>query len=88
MAVCKKCGKKGWFLRLNELGICNECVQAEIEKKKNDAHLFYQKLVEMYADMTGTLQLPKDPCDIEDICNSIHSKKKCVNLFKAYFPLA
>ena len=34
MAMCKVCGKKGFFLRVNQEGICGKCVSEEGQEKE------------------------------------------------------
>ncbi len=34
MGKCKKCGKKGLFLKLNSDGFCAKCETIELEEKK------------------------------------------------------
>ncbi len=52
MAKCKQCGKRGFFLKLNENGICSDCIRInKLKEQETQLSLNIQKLDGTYSSL-------------------------------------
>jgi uncharacterized Zn finger protein (UPF0148 family) len=66
MARCKKCGRKGLFLKIHEgTGLCPSCREAFAEKSR--------ALTEKITAAKNEVSLSSDPKRILDLCQKVES---------------
>lgn len=86
MAKCKRCGKKGFFLRLNQDGICSNCErivlleqqEMELQYRISELNNHLQNQEEMYQDIFQQAKndgLKAAYADLEEIQNKIEQSK-------------
>lgn len=60
MAKCKQCGKRGFFLKLNEHGICSDCVRINhLKEQETNLSLNIQKLDGTYSALNKEFEYLK-----------------------------
>lgn len=86
MSVCVSCGKKGFFLRVNESGMCADCSFAKEEAVRAESVAFFEQLKNMYSELLSELKLPENPCDTSEICSEINKKIELCDDFNKLLP--
>lgn len=82
MAKCKLCGKKGLFLKLNEQGICPDCLRlAEIKKMEEAAQSNLNKLKQSIQDEKSYISKIQERA-LREIDNQITEKNVALNYIR------
>lgn len=74
MAQCKICGKKGLFLKVDSVGRCKDCANAELERFYEEFDTYYNEILSLWKKIKEGINTGCDPIKALDFIPSFEKK--------------